>query len=180
MGPERGDPRHHDRGGYVNFHRGLLKLGIRFRLSVEVKFTGGYTRCTSIMPARCCHSGQEHSPSGHMSQQKVIPAAQAQRIEAAIDAMTDPHRLPPARTMSFRRNQKAIRRPNCIARGCFWLVDFPNRPLDRSDVGCERFMRLNRLKISPRSSTVAPSLPMNLVNTRFVLWPDVTKQRVDA
>jgi hypothetical protein len=35
MHPERGATGHHDLGGYLNFHRGLLKQGAQFRLSVE-------------------------------------------------------------------------------------------------------------------------------------------------
>src|SRR5262249_44058132 len=41
------------------------------------------------------------------------------------------------------------------------MVDFPNNPLDKSTVGWFRFTRLNRLKISPRISSVAPSWPKN-------------------
>jgi len=61
MPPERRDPRHHDRGGYVNFHRGLLKRGTRFRLSVEVKFHGRihkmhFDNACAVLPFFVAHS----------------------------------------------------------------------------------------------------------------------------
>ena len=42
--------------------------------------------------------------------------------------------------------------PNCAARGDFWLVDNPNKPLDRSDIGLFRFTRFSTLNISLRIS----------------------------
>jgi hypothetical protein len=57
--------------------------------------------------------------------------------------------------------ENAMRNPSCSARGCRCPVDRPNNPLDRSDDGAVRLTRLNRLKISPRISSVAPSCEVN-------------------
>src|SRR6266849_2763444 len=97
-------------------------------------------------------------------------------VETSLDAADTSVRATKTRSPALKRldarmrfhPQYCIRIPRVTERGKLCAVDRPKSELERSVTTFVRFTRLNRLKISPRNWTLAPSLTNQGTRADFV------------